>query len=104
MAERIRAAVFWLLMGVLALCIGAYLLFPQQVGRLLPFRCYVVLSQSMEPTIPTFSLVLVRQVSPDASLTLEPEQIITCLLYTSCMERSVFYGQLTEKGRFATIS
>ena len=64
-------------MGVLALCIGAYLLFPQQVGRLLPFRCYVVLSQSMEPTIPTFSLVLVRQVSPDASLTLEPEQIIT---------------------------
>ena len=29
-------------MGVLALCIGTYLLFPQQVGRLLPFRCYVV--------------------------------------------------------------
>ena len=94
MAERIRAAVFWLLMGVLALCIGAYLLFPQHVGRLLPFRCYVVLSQSMEPTIPTFSLVLVRQVSPDASLTLEPEQIIT-------FRANRFGEQITEMHRFS---
>lgn len=45
---------------------GAYLLFPEQVGRRPPFRCYVVLFESVEPSIPTYSLVLVRQISEDA--------------------------------------
>ncbi len=53
------------------------MLFPQEVGRRLPYRFYVVLSESMEPTIPAFSLVLVRQIPSDAFLTLQPEQIIT---------------------------
>lgn len=94
MAARIRTVGFWLVAGLLILCLGVYLLFPEEVGRRLPFRCYVVLSESMEPTIPTFSLVLVRQLPADAPLALEPEQIIT-------FRADRFGEEITETHRFS---
>ena len=92
--QRIKRVAFWILIGLLAFCVGAYLLFPEQVGRWLPFRCYVVLSESMEPTIPTYSLVLVRQISEDAPLELQPEQIVT-------FRADRFGEQIIETHRFS---
>ena len=94
MAEQIKKIAFWVLMGFLALCAGVYLLFPETVGRCLPLRGYVVLSESMEPTIPTFSLVLVRQIPEDAPLALQPEQIVT-------FRANRFGEEITETHRFS---
>ena len=91
-----KKAIFWVTIGLLLLCVGVYLLFPQEVGRRLPYRFYVVLSESMEPTIPAFSLVLVRQIPSDAFLTLQPEQIIT-------FQAERFGEEIIETHRFSHI-
>lgn len=51
--------------------------FPEQVNDLIPYRFYTVLTNSMEPTIPVESLVLVRHYHPNESIHLQPDDIIT---------------------------
>lgn len=72
-----KAGLFWLVLSFMGICLLAGLFAPQAVERYLPFRFYTVLTDSMSPDIPPMSLVLVRQLSSDAPLELEPEQVIT---------------------------
>lgn len=73
----VRAGLFWLAMGLMVLCLLAGIFAPRTLGDHLPFRFYTILTDSMSPDIPPMSLVLVRQISPQTPLALEPEQIIT---------------------------
>lgn len=73
----VKTGLFWLLLSLMSIGLLAGILAPQATERHLPFRLYTVLTDSMAPEIPPMSLVLVRQISPDEPLELEPEQIIT---------------------------
>lgn len=73
----VRAGLFWLATGLMILCLLAGIFAPRTVGKFLPFRFYTVLTDSMSPDIPPMSLVLVRHLSPQEPLALEPGQIIT---------------------------
>lgn len=73
----VRTGLFWLALGLMSLCLLAGIFLPQAMESYLPFRFYTVLTDSMSPDIPPMSLVLVHQLSPDAPLELEPEQVIT---------------------------
>lgn len=75
--DLVRTVLFWTASVLVGLCLLAGIFMPRTVGNYLPFRFYAVLTDSMSPRIPSMSLVLVRQLSPDAPLELEPEQIIT---------------------------
>lgn len=74
---RIKTGVFWLAMSMAVLYLLAGLFLPETARQYLPFRFYTVLTDSMSPHIEPMSLVLVRQIPPEADLELEPEQIIT---------------------------
>lgn len=73
----LKTCLFWLVLGLMSLCLLAGLFLPRTAERFLPFRLYTVLTDSMSPDIPPMSLVLVRQLPSDAPLELEPEQVIT---------------------------
>lgn len=73
----IKTCLFWLALALMSIGLLAGILFPEAAQTHLPFRFYTVLTDSMAPEIPPMSLVLVRQIAPDAPLELEPEQIIT---------------------------
>lgn len=63
----------------LFLFLGCYLLgfffFPKQTQELVKFRFYTILTDSMEPRIPTYSLVCVKNIVDIQEL--QPEDIIT---------------------------
>lgn len=73
----IKTGLFWLAFSLAVACTLAGIFLPGTTEKHLPFRLYTVLTDSMSPVIPPMSLVLVRQIPPDAPLELEPEQIIT---------------------------
>lgn len=75
--DTTRTVLFWLALSLAAACLLAGLFWPKVTEKYLPFRLYTVLTDSMAPNVPPMSLVLVRQVTPDAPLELHPEQIIT---------------------------
>lgn len=49
--------------------------FPTQTQEIVGYRFYTILTDSMEPRIPTYSIVCVKDI--DEETTLEPEEIIT---------------------------
>lgn len=51
--------------------------YPDETARFTGFRLYAVLTDSMEPRIPTFSLVCTRVIDPDEPLHLKKGDIIT---------------------------
>nr|WP_317401046.1 S26 family signal peptidase [uncultured Gemmiger sp.] len=73
----IKTGLFWLAFSLAVACALVGLFLPGVAEKYIPFRLYTVLTDSMSPTITPMSLVLVRQIPPDAPLELEPEQIIT---------------------------
>lgn len=73
----VKTGLYWLTLSLMVVCILAGIFMPRATEKYLPFRFYTVLTDSMSPDIPPMSLVLVRQIAPDAPLELEPEQIIT---------------------------
>lgn len=73
----IKTGLFWMALGLAVACTLAGIFLPRVTEKHMPFRLYTVLTDSMSPAVPPMSLVLVRQVAPDAPLELEPEQIIT---------------------------
>lgn len=50
---------------------------PEKITSILDYQFYTVLSNSMEPEIPTYSLVLVKKFKKDETIDLKPQQIIT---------------------------
>lgn len=75
--KLIKTGLFWLAFSLAVACTLAGIFLPDLTEKYIPFRLYTVLTDSMSPAVPSMSMVLVRQVSPDAPLELEPEQIIT---------------------------
>lgn len=71
----VTKAVFFLCAGVLTVLIAANLFFPKEYEKLMPYRFYHVLTNSMEPLITTDSLVCVRKYESD--MPLEENDIIT---------------------------
>ena len=55
-------------------CLVTIVYFPDKVAKITGYRLYTVMTDSMEPTIPTYSLVLTKLI---------PEDVEICLLYTS---------------------
>ena len=53
------------------------ILVPKKVNNIIHYKFYTVLTSSMEPTIPTYSLVCVRTFKEDESIDLNSQQIIT---------------------------
>lgn len=72
-----KNTMFFLLLCAVGLYLAAGVFWPGTAEKYLPFRFYTVLTDSMSPYMPPMSLVLVRQLPPDAPLELEPEQIVT---------------------------
>lgn len=52
-------------------------LVPEKVNNIINYKFYTVLTNSMEPTIPTYSLVCVKKFKEDKVLNLNSQQIIT---------------------------
>ena len=53
------------------------ILVPKKVNNIIHYKFYTVLTSSMEPTIPTYSLVCVRTFKEDEVIDLNSQQIIT---------------------------
>lgn len=79
MAKKAAKRIGNTLLGLLVLLAAAYSVcmrvWPQQTTQLVGYRFYTVITGSMEPTIPTTSMVLVRCLKPDE--TPRPGQIVT---------------------------
>ncbi|QIK69663.1 signal peptidase I [Erysipelothrix sp. HDW6C] len=62
----IGSVVFFTVVGIIALFIGAMMFFPQQMSHFFHFRHYVVISNSMEPVINVNDAVIVQKVEPSS--------------------------------------
>lgn len=74
--KQIQQLIFYLFSTVLVIYIGLMLFWPQQIRRLVPYSFYAVLSESMEPRIPVYSLVCVKKFTTE-KVNLKPQEIIT---------------------------
>lgn len=73
----LKRAGFFLSAGTLSVLGICGMFFPEVYQDLIPYRVHYVLTDSMEPTIGTNSLVLVKQYTPDMEL--KEDDIITFL-------------------------
>ncbi|WP_028042679.1 S26 family signal peptidase [Candidatus Stoquefichus massiliensis] len=64
-----------ILMIELVFCFALIVYFPDKVTQLTGYRLYTVMTDSMEPTIPTFSLVLTRIIPIEEEI--KPNTIVT---------------------------
>ena len=53
------------------------LITPEKINNILDYKFYSVLTNSMEPEIPTYSLVCIKKFKKDEIIDLKPQQIIT---------------------------
>lgn len=56
-------------------CLVTIVYFPDKVAKITGYRLYTVMTDSMEPTIPTFSLVLTKLIPEDVEIA--PNTIVT---------------------------
>lgn len=63
-----------LLLVIYTTCI---IVIPEKINNIINYKFYTVLTNSMEPTIPTYSLVCVKNFKEDEVINLKPQQIIT---------------------------
>lgn len=76
-AKQLCNILFYVCIAMLAAYMGARLLFPEVMNSLPGLQCYTVLSQSMEPRIPMYSLAVTRQFGAEEEINLQPGDIIT---------------------------
>lgn len=62
--KNISSIIFYLVVLALSFLIGFALLFPMQFANAANYHGYVVVSDSMTPTIPVMSLIIVEKVEP----------------------------------------
>ena len=53
------------------------ILVPEKINNIINYKFYTVVTNSMEPTIPTYSLVCVKNFKENEVIELDPQQIIT---------------------------
>ena len=68
---------FYLIIIFLILFILIMLITPEKINNILDYKFYSVLTNSMEPEIPTYSLVCIKKFKKDEIIDLKPQQIIT---------------------------
>ena len=68
---------FYLIIIFLILFILIMLITPKKINNILDYKFYSVLTNSMEPEIPTYSLVCIKKFKKDEIIDLDPQQIIT---------------------------
>lgn len=69
--------IFYVVIIFLILYIVTMIIIPEKVNNILDYKFYTVLTNSMEPKIPTYSLVCIKKFEKDEIIDLKPQQIIT---------------------------
>ena len=69
--------IFYFLFIFLILYILIMIIAPEKIDNILSYKFYSVLTNSMEPRIPTYSLVCIKKFEKDTIINLKPQQIIT---------------------------
>ena len=67
----------YIVMALLIVYIALMIFAPKKMNNIINYKFYTVLTNSMEPRIPTYSLVCVKKFKPDEPINLKPQQIIT---------------------------
>lgn len=67
--HTVKHILYILILSVLGIYIFCAVLFPEQINKIIGYRFYAIVTGSMEPTIPTYSLVLTKNLSENE----EPE-------------------------------
>lgn len=75
--SKILKKSFYLIIIFLILFILIMLITPEKINNILDYKFYSVLTNSMEPEIPTYSLVCIKKFKKDEIIDLKPQQIIT---------------------------
>ena len=73
--KHIMRLLFFIITISLLLFIGAMTLYPEQTSNIIGYRFYTVLTNSMEPKIPTYSLVFNKMI--DKKEPIKPNTIVT---------------------------
>lgn len=68
---------FYIVIIILIIYICTSIIAPQKTSKITGYQFYTVLTNSMEPEIPTYSLVCVKNFEEDKPINLKPKQIIT---------------------------
>ena len=68
---------FYLIIIFLILFTLIMLITPEKINNIIDYKFYSVLTNSMEPEIPTYSLVCIKKFKKDEIIDLKPQQIIT---------------------------
>lgn len=74
---KITNIIFWMILIVLMGYVLSMRFFPAQTSELIGYQLYTVLTDSMEPRIPTFSLACTKVIPKDEELNLKKGDIIT---------------------------
>lgn len=69
--------IFYVVIILLILYIVAMIISPEKLNNFLDYKFYTVLTNSMEPKIPTYSLVCIKKFEKDEIINLKSQQIIT---------------------------
>ncbi|NME82607.1 signal peptidase I [Clostridium sp. SM-530-WT-3G] len=69
--------IYYLVIVLLIVFIALRIFIPRKMDNIVNYKFYTVLTNSMEPRIPTYSLVCVKNFKEDELVNLKPQQIIT---------------------------
>lgn len=78
MKEKVRKLgkiIYWLVLGIIVAYVIGMQFYEQEITNFIGYRFYAVMTDSMEPRIPTYSMVLTKII--DESEELKPGEIIT---------------------------
>lgn len=75
--KKITRLFTYLAIILITIYIILMILIPKNINNIINYKFYTVLSNSMEPTIPTYSLVCVKTFKKNEVIDIKPKQIIT---------------------------
>lgn len=75
--KKFLRLIFYVIITLLITYITLMILVPEKINSIMNYKFHTVLTNSMEPTIPTYSLVCVKNFEEDEVIDLQPQQIIT---------------------------
>lgn len=76
-AKRLLRYLFFAVVAILILFIAMMSFYPEKTSDFIGYRFYTVLTNSMEPRIPTYSIVISKMVGSDEELHLKKGDVIT---------------------------
>lgn len=74
--HKFAKKIFYLLFIFLILYILIMIFLPEKINDIINYKFYIVLTNSMEPKIPTYSLVLIKKFEKNENINLKSQQII----------------------------